>query len=69
MCILLTDGRMDIKASDNKVLTTITKLVAGTLLRWHVISDERLCVEGSNDVLYELLLELTSVYLGRIEII
>lgn len=69
MNILITNGRMDIKASDNKVLTTITKLVDGSPLRWHVISDVRLYVEGSNDVLYELLLELTTVYLGRIEII
>ena len=69
MNILLTDGRMDIKASDNKVLTRIAKLVDGSSLRWHVISDVRLCVEGSNNVLYELLMELTAVYLGRIEII
>lgn len=69
MNILITNGRMDIKASENKVLTRIINVVDGLPLRWHVISDVRLCAEGGNDVLYELLLELTSIYLGRIEII
>lgn len=69
MNILLTDGRTDIKAIDNKVLTKIIKIVDDLPLQWHVISDVRVSVTGGNEILYELLLELTSVYFGRIEII
>lgn len=69
MNIFLTDGRMDIKASDNKVLTKIIKTVDVLSLQWRVISDVRISVEGGNETLYELLLSLTVVYFGRIEII
>lgn len=69
MQITLMTGRMDILTGDNKLLTTVAKLADDLPLQWHLLSDVRMSVAGSNDILYELLVELTSVYLGRIEII
>lgn len=68
MNILIMSNQMNIKVGDNKLLTTIIKLVDGLPLQRHVLSDVCVAVSGSRAVLYELLLELTSVYLGEIEI-
>lgn len=69
MNILIMSNQMNIKVGDNKLLTTIIKLADDLPLQWHVLSDVRVAVSGSRAVLYELLLELTSVYLGEIEIV
>lgn len=69
MTILLMTNAMQIRVKDNKMLTKIVRMVDGTPLRWTVLSDIYLFVEGEGGLLYELLVELTAIYLGIIEII
>lgn len=69
MNILLMSNQMNIKVGDNKLLTMIIKMADDLHLQWRPLSDVRVVVSGNRVVLYELLLELTSVYLGEIEII
>lgn len=61
MHILIMSNQMNIKVGDNKLLTTIIKLVDDLSLQWHVLSDVRVAVSGSRAVLYELLLKLFNV--------
>ena len=69
MTILLMTNAMQIKVKDNRMLTKIVRMVDGTPLRWTVLSNIYLFVEGDGGLLYELLTELTSIYPGIIEII
>lgn len=69
MTIVLFSNKIDIKVGDNKLLTTIIKLTDDLSLQGRVLSDTRIAVFGSRAELYELLFELTSAYLGEIEII
>ena len=69
MLIVLLPDSMRITIEDNTMLTTIVKLVDGTPLRWHTLTDTSVFVAGKKELLYELLSELTTVYLGIIEII
>lgn len=69
MTILLMTSAMQIRVKDNKMLTKIVRMVDVTPLRWTVLSDIFLLVEGDGCLLYELLTELTAIYLGKIEII
>ena len=68
MTILLLMDSMRILAEDNKILTTIVKLVDGTPLRWHTLTDTSVFVAGKKELMYELLVELTARYFCKIEI-
>lgn len=68
MTILIMWNGMQITAENNKILTVIVRIVDGTLLRWHVLSDVSISVFGEKALLYELLWNLTAKYLGKIEI-
>lgn len=68
MTILIMSNSMQIKVKDNRMLTKIVRMVDDTPLRWTVLSDIYLLVEGARGLLYELLMELTTIYLGKIEI-
>lgn len=68
MTILLLADSMRILAEDDKILTTIVKLVDGTPMRWHTLTDICLYVAGKRELLYELLVELTARYFCKIEI-
>ena len=69
MNIIILDNSMRITAEDNKLLTRIVRLVDGTPLYWFTISDTVMVVCGKKEMLYELLSEITKVYMGKIEII
>lgn len=69
MTILLMENSMQIRVKDNKMLTKIVRMVDVTPLRWTVLSDIFLVVEGDGGLLYELLMGLTVIYSGKIEII
>ena len=68
MTILLLMDSMRILAEDDKILTTIVKLVDGTPLRWHTLTDTCMYVAGKRELLYDLLVELTARYFCKIEI-
>lgn len=69
MNILIMTNSMQITVEDNKILTRIVRMVDGTPLRWYTMSDNSVSVKGKKGLLYELLSELTTMYLGKIEII
>lgn len=69
MTIIILPRTIQIKVEDNKILTKIVKMVDGTSLAWHVYSDHTLLVVGERELLFDLLLELTRSYFGKIEII
>lgn len=68
MTILLMTNSMQIRVKDNKMLTEIVRMVDGTSLRWQVLSDIFVVIAGKEDLLYELLMELTGRFFCRIEI-
>ena len=68
MLILVLPDSMRITVEDNTMLTTIVKLVDGTPLRWHTLTDTCMYVAGKRELLYELLVELTARYFCKIEI-
>ena len=68
MTILLLPDSMRITVEDNTMLTTIVKLVDGTPLRWHTLTETCMYVAGKRELLYELLVELTARYFCKIEI-
>ena len=69
MTILIMADDMQITVENNKHLTRITRLLDCTSLLWCILNDTSILVEGKKELLYELLLELTKIYLGKIEII
>lgn len=69
MTILIMEHSMQISVKNNKILTRIVKLVDGTPLWWDLHNDTCVYVSGKKELLYELLSELTTMYLGIIEII
>lgn len=69
MTILLMTNSMQIRVKDNKMLTKIVRMVDTTPLRRSAPSDIFLVVEGDRGLLYELLMGLTVIYSGKIEII
>lgn len=69
MNILIMTNSMQITVENNKILTRITRMLEGTPLRWYIMSDTSVLVKGKKQLLYELLRELTTMYLGKIEII
>lgn len=69
MLILVLPDSMLITVKDNTMLTKIVRMVDGTPFQWTVLSDIDLLVEAEGGLLYELLSELTTMYLGIIEII
>lgn len=69
MTIIIMPRAIQIKVEDNKILTKIVKLVDGTPLGWNVYSDHTMIVVGERELLFDLLLELTRSYFGKIEII
>lgn len=69
MNIIILENSMRITAEDNKLLTIIVKLIDGTPLYWLTISDTCVVVCGKKEMLYELLFEITKMYMGKIEII
>lgn len=68
MTILIMTHGMQITA-ENKILTSIIRMLDGTPVRWYILSDNSMLVKGNKELLYELLRELTTKYLGKIEII
>lgn len=68
MTILIMTRGMQITA-ENKVLTRIVRMLEGAPVRWYILSDNSMLVKGNKELLYELLGELTTRYLGKIEII
>ena len=69
MIILIMTNGMQITVENNKMLTRIVRLVDDTPLRWYTMSDNSVLVRGKKGLLYELLSELTTMYLGKIEIV
>ena len=69
MTILVMTNGMQITVENNKLLTSIVTMLDCTSLQWHVISDFSVLVKGKKELLYELLWELSAMYLGKIEII
>ena len=69
MTILIITNAMQITVENNKLLTRIVRMLDSTSLRWYVMSDFSVLVKGKEELLYELLYELSTTYLGKIEII
>lgn len=69
MTILVMTDAMHIMVGNNKLLTVIVGMLGNTSLRWHKMSDTSVVVAGKKELLYELLWELSAMYLGKIEII
>lgn len=68
MTILVLSESMRISVEENKILTMIVKLVDGTPLWWHLHNDTCVYVGGKRELLYELLVELTTRFFCKIEI-
>lgn len=69
MTILVMTDAMHIMVENNKLLTGIVGMLDNTSLSWHAMSDTSVVVAGKKELLYELLWELSAMYLGKIEII
>ena len=69
MTILILFNSLQITVEDNRILTKIVRMLDSTPLCWHLFSDTQVYVAGKRELLYELLSELASMYLGKIEII
>lgn len=69
MTILIMANSMQIRVENNKILTRIVRLLDSTPLRWYTMPGMAVRVDGKKELLYELLSELTTMYLGIIEII
>lgn len=69
MTVLMLENSLNVTVECTKMLTRIARMLDGTPLQWRVVSDTSVVVLGKKELLYELLLELTKIYLGKIEII
>lgn len=69
MTILIMPNSMQIRVENNKILTKIVRMLDSAPLRWYTMTDMSVWVDGKKELLYELLSELTTMYLGIIEII
>lgn len=69
MTILILENSLNITVECTRILTRIVRMLDSTPLQWSAVSDTSVVVLGKKELLYELLLELTKIYLGKIEII
>lgn len=68
MTILILENSLNVTVECNRILTRIVRMLDSTPLQWCTVSDTSVVVAGKKELLYELLLELTKIYLGKIEI-
>lgn len=69
MTILILENSLNVTVECTRILTRIVRMLDSTPLQWSAVSDTSVVVLGKKELLYELLLELTKIYLGKIEII
>ena len=69
MTILVLEKSLNVTVECTRILTRIVRMLDSTPLQWCMVSDTSVVVCGKKELLYELLLELTKIYLGKIEII
>ena len=69
MTILVLEKSLNVTVECTRILTRIARMLDSTPLQWCMVSETSVVVCGEKELLYELLLELTKIYLGKIEII
>lgn len=69
MTILVLENSLNVTVECTRILTRIVRVLDSTSLQWCMVSDTSVVICGKKELLYELLLELTKIYLGKIEII
>lgn len=69
MTILILENSVNVTVECTRILTRIVRMLDSTSLEWCTVSDTSVVIFGKKELLYELLLELTKIYLGKIEII
>ena len=69
MTILILENSLNVTVECDRILARIVRMLDSTSLQWCIVSGPSVVVSGKKELLYELLLELTKIYLGKIEII